>query len=78
MKGLISTEHFQKIVISYEVLSFSRFWRNERNSFYHLCGLTVSQKSQNYTRKSQLQHGIQYNPVNSLSGFLQQKFVLNR
>ena len=51
MKGLISTELFQKIVISYEVLCFSRFWRNDRNSFYHLCGLTVSQKSQNYTRK---------------------------
>ena len=50
MKGLISTEKFQKIVISYEVLSFSAcFWRNDRNSFYHLCGLTVSQKSQNYT-----------------------------
>ena len=54
MKRLFSTENLQKIVISYEVLSFSCFWRNDRNSFYHLCGLIVSQKSQNHTGKSQL------------------------
>ena len=41
MERFIAVEIFRKKVIPFEVLTFSRFYRNDRNFLYHLSGLLV-------------------------------------
>ena len=38
MERFIAMEIFRKTVIPFEVLPFSRFYRNSRNFLYHLSG----------------------------------------
>ena len=41
IERFIRLEIFRKKVILFEVLPFSRFYRNDRNFLYHLLGLPV-------------------------------------
>ena len=41
MERFIPVEIFREKVIPFEVLPFSRFYRNNRNFLYHLFGLPV-------------------------------------
>ena len=53
MERLIPVEIFRKKEIPFEVLPFSRFYRNDRNFLYHLFGLLVpgfmSRESEKFT-----------------------------
>ena len=53
MERFIPVEIFRKKVIPFEVLPFSRFYRNDRNFLYHLFGLLVpgfmSRESEKFT-----------------------------
>ena len=53
MERFIPVEIFRKKVIRFEVLPFSRFYRNDRNFLYHLFGLPVpgfmSRESEKFT-----------------------------
>ena len=53
MERFIPVEIFRKKVIPFEVLSFSRSYRNDRNFLYHLFGLPVpgfmSRESEKFT-----------------------------
>ena len=54
MERFIPVEFFRKKVIPFEILPFSRFYRNDRNFLYHLFGLLavpgfMSRESQKFT-----------------------------
>ena len=53
MERFIPVEIFRKKVIRFEVLPFSRFYRNDGNFLYHLFGLQVpgfmSKESEKFT-----------------------------
>ena len=53
MERFIPVEIFRKKVIPFEVLPFSRFYRNDPNFLYHLFGLLVpgfmSRESEKFT-----------------------------
>ena len=53
MERFIPVEIFRKKGIPFEILPFSRFYRNDRNFLYHLFGLLVagfmSRESENFT-----------------------------
>ena len=54
MERFIPVEIFRKKVIPFEVLPFSRFYRNDRNFLFHLFALLVpgfmSRESEKFTR----------------------------
>ena len=49
MERFIPLEVFRKKVIPFEVLPFSRSYRNDRNFLYHLFGLPVSREDEKFT-----------------------------
>ena len=60
MERFIPVEVFRKKVILFEVLPFSRSYRNDSNFLYQLFGLPVSRESEKFTGILSI---IQLNPV---------------
>ena len=60
MERFIPVEVFRKKVIPFEVLPFSRSYRNDRNFLYQLFGLPVSRESEKFTGILSM---VQLNPV---------------
>ena len=60
IERFIPVEIFRKKVIPFEVLPFSRSYRNDRNFLYQLFGLPVSRESEKFTGILSM---VQLNPV---------------